>query len=609
MGDWFFTGLWRLAALGAVLILPGYAWLSWFPTPEQDPAQRLAEAIGGSLSFTALVALAAFVFNGQFSTASLVALYMVTVGLILAGRHFRRAGLRLTMPHALTLAAFTLLLGWRFYQVRILALPAWVDSVHHTLIVRQVLETAGVPHDLRPYVPVPFYYHFSFHLITAAFAWGARTPPVEAVFIMGQVLNAAIAFSVYRLGMAIWDDRWRAGLAGVLVGLFSQMPAYYASWGRYTLLTGLVLLPLAMAAALEIQRGQAPTHRGLYLAILTAGVLLAHYFTGLLLGLFFILLGLSNLNFSAPRRLASRLLMLMAGATGGAWLALPWLLRVWSYARSSIKLADVASLNQTYFQDYVSYVWQMLGPGRNHALLLLSLLGLGLAFSRPRSRALAVWSGLVGIGMVPWGIRLAPFRPDHMAIVAFLPVCLLVSDLLMTLAEKTGQWRGEKLRHALAITLALALSVWGIQETHSIINPGTILATPADVLAIRWIKDNTSPEARFLINVTFWQGNTYRGVDGGWWILPLTGRQTLLPPVVYNWGDREYTEHINSLAQQAAHLTGCTSDFWELVERAQLTHIYLTAGRGALQPQALAACPGVQLVYQANGISIYRISR
>ena len=46
-----------------------------------------------------------------------------------------------------------------------------------------------------------------------------------------------------------------AALAALLVGFVFQMPAYYLTWGRFTLLTGLVVLGPAMAAALDVFKG------------------------------------------------------------------------------------------------------------------------------------------------------------------------------------------------------------------------------------------------------------------------------------------------------------------------------------------------------------------
>jgi len=147
---------------------------------------------------------------------------------------------------------FVELIAWRLYQAVELVLPPWVDSLHHVLIVRKIIETGGLPIDLSPYLPVPFYYHFAFHSFTAEFSVLSQLSPDQAVLILGQMLNAAIGLSVYTLGRALFKD-WRpAVLAGLLTAFFTQMPAYYLTWGRYTLLTGLVIMPLAMAVAIKV---------------------------------------------------------------------------------------------------------------------------------------------------------------------------------------------------------------------------------------------------------------------------------------------------------------------------------------------------------------------
>ncbi|NJO05360.1 MAG: hypothetical protein HC876_07460, partial [Chloroflexaceae bacterium] len=48
--------------------------------------------------------------------------------------------------------------------------------------------------------------------------------------------------------------------------------------------------------------------------------------------------------------------------------------------------------------------------------------------------------------------------------------------------------------------------------------------------ALEWIEQNTAPTSQFLINTTGWFSHVDRGTDGGWWITPLTGRSTSLPP-------------------------------------------------------------------------------
>ena len=159
----------------------------------------------------------------------------------------------------------------------------------------------------------------------------------------------------------------------------------------------------------------------------------------------------------------------------------------------------------------------------------------------------------------------------------------------------------------LAGALVAGLCLWGLRETRDILNPVTILATAPDHQAIDWIQANLPQNARFFINVTPWMSQVYRGVDGGWWILTLTGRWQLLPPVVYAWGDPAYIKQVNDWAAKASAIKSCSADFWDLVRQARLNYIYLRKDAGALQPDGLNGCQGIAPVYQQNGVFIYAI--
>ncbi len=59
------TTTWALFAGLIVLFLPGLAWQALFWDPEQDTFERMAEAMGLSISITALLALLAYIFGWQ----------------------------------------------------------------------------------------------------------------------------------------------------------------------------------------------------------------------------------------------------------------------------------------------------------------------------------------------------------------------------------------------------------------------------------------------------------------------------------------------------------------------------------------------------------------
>ncbi len=92
----------------------------------------------------------------------------------------------------------------------------------------------------------------------------------------GQVLNALHTLSVAALAAYLWRRPLAGVVAGLVVGLLSIMPAYYVSWGRYTQLTGLLLLPPLAIAWLAGMR--APSRRWLACtATLLAGLSLIHF--------------------------------------------------------------------------------------------------------------------------------------------------------------------------------------------------------------------------------------------------------------------------------------------------------------------------------------------
>ena len=632
-----------LVSVATVLLLPGLAWLVLFRDQDQDPLEQLAGVIGVSIALTALTSLGFFFAGWKFSTAGLVGIYTILAAVIVGSLVYRRLSLshsvfsnstddgmqlgeyselpprssRVIPPwiyFALLGGILCLIVAFRFYQVRDLVVPSWVDSVHHVVIVQAFLENRGVPTTLDPYLPIPFYYHYAFHALSAAFAALAQVPPHQSVLWVGQILNAAVALAIYRLGKALWGDWRRAGLGLLLIGFVSQMPAYYATWGRYTLLTGLVLLPLAMATAQDIMHKGVTRSRLATMTMLVAGLVLSHYYAALLLAVFLAFcIGQALIaGFRAGQRgKGENWLPLIFGVALGFLLAAPWLYRMWGHAQSEVKVGVVSlsmqAVEDSYYPGFLAYIWHLLGPQRNYFFLLISLGGLPIAMRRRETRAFALWALVLGLLTLPWGVYLAPFRPDHAAIVLFLPAALLLADLMVTVIEWLATTRFSRIAVPVALLLVVALITWGAWDTRKIVNPATILATSNDLQAIAWIEANVAESARFLINVTHWQYGSYRGVDGGWWIGPLTGRETLLPAVLYSMGDNQYVQQVNEYARQSSELQGCSPEFWDLVSRTSVTHIYLNRDKGSLKAENLQNCPNLALVYQEGEISIYQV--
>ena len=134
-----------------ILLLPGLAWWAWFGKQDRDPLVALAQIAGISLAAIILLAEIGFLIGVTFSTLGIILLAVLFAGLAVAG--FIQRGFH--WPHKfrwyfwIGLPLFGLTIAWRLFQARGLLLPNWVDSQHHYLIVRTILENGGPPGNPR----------------------------------------------------------------------------------------------------------------------------------------------------------------------------------------------------------------------------------------------------------------------------------------------------------------------------------------------------------------------------------------------------------------------------------------------------------------------------
>lgn len=617
-----------LVILPLLLCGPGYLVERWLPqTPPVLPWVRPTLWIGLSLSLIALlyqwvtfvaVSLTPPLLAGLTGSCALGVLWCVWRGRAAVPVEGQAASpLPAHHPSWLAtgalLAILALTLGTRFSQIRELALPPWVDSVHHGLMIRVAAERGQVPYSLRPYLPVDqLPYHWGYHVFTATVM---RLTDLSLPLVMlweGQILNALHAFTCAALAAYLWRRPLAGVVAALVVGLISIMPAFYLSWGRYTQLTGLLLLPGLIIAWRTALLTSSRRWWGC-VALLVAGLSLIH-FRVLIFALCFLMVSGLVWASNRPGGMVFARFWCAAVAAGLALgLTAPWL---WVLVTRMLLPAVDQPESLVGTESYNAVSRGLLWAGQNRMLIALTLLGAGWGVLR---------RSLVAVEQVGWVLAVVALANpqfvglpyfwlitnDAVVISLFLPIAVLLGGGAVWLQDRLEHWwqRRMLIRWSGAAALSL-LAIWGTYSLRNVINPVTVFATPADATALEWVATHTPPDARFLINATAWFTDVYRGSDGGWWLLPLTGRWTSTPPILYRYGPPDYVRETYERSKKIQSFQAeQMPELEQLIAAEQITYIYLGTQPGALTPEVFRDNPAFEPVYERDGVTILAVRR
>ncbi len=546
-------------------------------------------------------------------------------------RYFRSSSRRPTPSghHLLLLLILLSGLGVRLLAVRDLAAPPWVDAGRHALITAVMVENGRTITDYTPFLPVVrFPYHFGFHTLSASLTLMSGWELPRLLLVFGQLLNALVPLTVYTAVWLMVRRRGAALLAAFLVAVPFFFPAYYATWGRFTQLTAMLVMPVLLAFTWLLVRGGRRWQRGwVVVALLAAGVFLIHFRVFIFYGPFVAVLWLV----SGGRH--GRWLVL-AGIAGGL-LVLP---RVFYLNAITDPLKTLAHNLPNYNEFPLAYYragWDRFFIWLAVTLSLPVLLGSGIlmpatlmkrdlkVFPFPTLTSaygrwamfplvLIAWVGLLFLLLAGEYLGLPStslVNLNSMYIILFLPLAMCLGVLL------DQGWRWWRRRHWLGVLLGYvaaggcltAVTLFGIQQQINILNPETILVRPADIPAYTWLQTNLPPEAIVVVNAWKWLGSTWAGADGGAWIVPLTGRASSTPPADYIYSHTLY-QQVNAFNEAATAVTDWSApDTADWLHQQGYTHIFVGARGGFLDPAALARNPNLQMLYAQDGVFIFAI--
>ena len=497
----------------------------------------------------------------------------------------------------------------RLLAVRDLAFPPWVDASRHALITAVMVANGQIITDYAPYLPEisRFPYHFGFHTLSASLMLMGGWPLETLLLYIGVLLNALVPLTIYAAVSILTRRRWAALLAAMLVALPFFFPAYYATWGRMTQLTAVLILPILLALHWKIMAGGRRWRSAWPLVgILAAGLFYLHIRVFLIYlpfaAIVFLLMGGRN-----GRRI------IYASLLGGA-LTAPRIFYLLD-APKSIKLESVGLTNYNAFPtNYVTVGWEL------QFIYLVAIVAIAVLFGRIRGQkwvllpfALLAW--VASLFVLLSGSRLGLpetwlINLNSMYISVFVPLAIFLGIT----AVQLGRWG--KGRHwlwqilgvtAVGATIA-ALILFGVRQQINIINAETVLVKRGDMPMLAWAEENLPADAHVAVNSWLWLGGTYAGNDGGAWLVPLTGLSSTTPPAdyIYNRALAMRVNNFNEAATAVSDWSDPQTADW--LKQEGVTHILIGQRGGFFDPSELNQNPNISLIYTHDGTFVYQLT-
>jgi len=602
---WLVGGLARWGvALSILLVVPGWWLHQYIPAPSSSRVGRLllGAAVGPTL-VAVIYMLAATV--GVAIPVWLLEWWLPVVAVLALRRLWPmlRDSVWVAPGYWWGLLALlvAVLVAWtRYAQIAGLVFPPWVDAVHHALLIRVAYEQGHAPWSLLPYLPVTHLpYHSGYHSISAALLHASGLTPADLVAVLldgGQVLNVLAVASVAALAW-VWWRHWPAVImAAVVVGLIAIMPAYYLSWGRYTLLMGMTWLPLAMLA-IESLWHDTSARGWVWVAIVLAGLSLVHMVVFVMALAWGAACLVRYLRFPRHAMWAAALALLVT---------LPW----WWFVASQARAGAGASAMHVVGNSTQNAFIEGLFWARNNRWLVPALIVAGWWGIRQRRLQivqLLLWMLVVILLANPVliGLPYLSFFTNETVITAmYVPMGLTIAWLCSWVAMRGVRWQ-------IIVVLAMTvLALMSANDLQHVVNNETIIATADDRNALQWIATNLPQDAVILTNASGWMWQIDRGSDGGWWALPLTGRQVTTPPVLYTYGSDDWVHHISQQTGQIRDADGTWPALQTFLQNhPDITTIYATNRGTAAKSDTLRDNPALVELYRVGDVTIFAVPR
>ena len=139
--------------------------------------------------------------------------------------------------------------------------------------------------------------------------------------------------------------------------------------------------------------------------------------------------------------------------------------------------------------------------------------------------------------------------------------------------------------------LVAVSGLYGVNQQVNVLNDDTILVWPDDLALLERAEQILPADTLVAVNGWLWLPPVnWAGLDGGYWLLPLTGRSSTMPPIGYGLDDA-YRDWVNGVNAEMAEMDWTRSEAADYLSSQGITHVFIGGRGGTFKPENLASNP------------------
>lgn len=483
------------------------------------------------------------------------------------------------------------------------------DSYHHTLITQMIIDNGRLPQDFGTFFPIiSFTYHFGFHVSAAFLGWVSGIPTTLLILIIGKILIILSSASISLLTEKLTNNKW-SGLISAIVVLICIFPSHMLGWGRYTQLSALIITTIFITFFWLWIQNKYDLRAIPLLAFLAAGLGLSHYrvVTMAIVGAItvFVVLELPNFKSFAWKKALYRGGILV-GTT--LFLAAPWLIHIWSTNQIGYEIISTP-FDPSYF------TWKRLGDyvfDYSTNIPLVSLLAIcmliGWIKKNPIVIAFTLWFVLL---LIPSRHALI-IDATSVGISLFVPLAVIVGTIIPLTPYLFKRMSTIHAKWVQIIMVVFSVLLYAGGVLTAILTPVIIDRTleKSDLKAMEFIQESIPTDAYFMVNLYRFSFSDILmlGSDGGYWIPLLAERKAIAPPMIFTFervSDPGYADKLRLFESLKGDFVSDSG--LKILRNEGITHVYIGARGGPINPADLMSSPDFQLIYQDGAVYIFKL--